>query len=77
MTMLIWMLACEEKTDTADSAIEETALVCVDWVDSCGGCTWMCTDESLEPDVVCDVECTEPRPEGECSLTDENTCSFQ
>ena len=76
MIMLIWMLACEEKTDTATSSTE-TPLTCVDWVDSCGGCTWMCTDESLKPDVVCDVECTEARPEGECTLTEENTCTFQ
>ena len=76
MMMLLMMLACEEKVDTGEPPSNDP-LTCVAWEDSCGGCTWMCTDESLKPDVVCDIECTEPRPEGECLLTDDNTCEFQ
>ena len=50
---------------------------CVEWEDSCSGCTWMCTDESEKPDYVCDIECTEPHPQGECVLLEDNTCGFQ
>ena len=55
----------------------ETELSCVEWEDSCSGCTCMCTDEREKPDYVCDIECTEPHPQGECVLLDNNTCDFQ
>ena len=71
MWWLMMMISCSEAEQ------EEQELSCVAWEDSCGGCTWMCTDESEKPDVVCDIECTEPRPEGECVLLEDNTCAFE
>ena len=74
--MMIFLLffSCNESNSDDSNG---DSLVCVDWVDSCSGCTWMCTDESEKPDVVCDIECTEPAPEGVCILTEENICAFQ
>ena len=77
MLMFMLMFSCGGKT--SDSTTTDTSTVepnCVEWEDSCSGCTWMCTDISLKPDVVCDVECTEPHPEGECVLA-EDECIFQ
>ena len=71
MWLLMMLISCSE------SEQEEQELSCVEWEDSCSGCTWMCTDESEKPDVVCDIECTEPHPQGECVLLDDNTCDFQ
>jgi hypothetical protein len=68
MALLFLLLGCGEEPE------EPT---CVEWVDSCSGCEWMCTDESLEPNVVCDIECTIPHPEGTCVLTEESTCAFE
>ena len=74
-TMIFLLLFSCNNSEPEDTNTME--LVCVDWVDSCSGCTWMCTDESEKPDVVCDIECTEPPPEGECVPTEANTCAFQ
>ena len=74
MLLFSMILACSEPSE---EDTQESSLTCVAWEDSCGGCTWMCTDERLKPDVVCDIECTEPVPEGECQLLDDNTCGFQ
>ena len=71
--MILFFIAffsCSETQENPD-------VTCVDWEDSCSGCTWMCTDESEKPDVVCDIECTEERPQGACILTEENTCAFE
>ena len=71
MWLLMIFISCGETEQ------EEQERTCVEWEDSCGGCTWMCTDESEKPDVVCDIECTEPHPQEECVLLDDNTCAFQ
>ena len=74
MIFFFTFISCGEKTsqDTQDAD-----LTCISWEDSCSGCTWMCTDEQLKPDVVCEIECTEPVPEGECMLLEDNTCGFE
>jgi hypothetical protein len=71
MTVLfIAFFSCSENQNDPD-------LTCVEWEDSCSGCTWMCTDESQKPDVVCDIECTEEHPQEECVRTEENICAFE